>query len=117
MKPMMILALAGQLATTASTPAIRPGQWSVEFEVVDVTTDFQSQARSWIGHRWGGDTCLTPDAETAAIVLDTPYRCEVHSFSADSQRLIATRLCRGGHMFPGRGVETIVASIRTGRIA
>jgi hypothetical protein len=116
MRSVAILAIAGTLTAADDRSSLRAGQWSVRYEVVDVSSDLLPRPQIFIGYRWGGENCLTPDAPSASVVLEAgPHHCEIVSFSAQEGRVLATRTCRGGHAIPGIGTETIVASVQDDR--
>jgi hypothetical protein len=113
----MLLPLTASLAAADAGPTLRHGRWSVHYEVVDVSTDLVPRPEMFVGHRWGGTTCLAKNAASASAVLDTDsYRCAAISFLAGGGRVLATRICNGGHMIPGRGTETFVGSVQDDRI-
>jgi len=117
MKSVALLALA-MTGTAADSPSgLRPGKWTVQYEIVDVSSDLMARPSILIGHRWGGDNCLAADAPSASVVLEAvAYHCEIVSFSAQEGRILATRTCRGGHAIPGLGTETIVANVQDDRL-
>lgn len=116
MRSIAIMALLGVVTTADNSFTIRPGQWSVRYEIVDVSSDMMGgRASMLVGHDWGGNNCLVPGAPAVSILDTIAYRCEVIRFSAEKGRMVATRTCKGGHAIPGFGTETIVASVRDNR--
>ena len=116
MRLIAMVALAGALSAADDASTIRPGKWSVEFEVVDASSDLMgAHSAVWVGHRWDGENCLLPGAPISTVLNTVAYQCEPIRVSTEKGRLVALRSCRGGHALPGFGTETITASIRGDR--